>query len=396
MLTTRRRTRRLVPLAAVGAMLLTAAGVAPVASAADNVTIDLVGINDFHGRLESDPYGVPGAAVVAGAVDTFRAANPNTLFVSAGDNVGASTFTSFIQHDDPTLAALNAAGLAVSALGNHEFDQGRVDVDDHLVPGAAFPYLAANLIDTTTGQPAYPTYDIETVDGIRVGFIGAVTEQLPELVSPAGISTLTVAPIVSSVNAVADALSDGDESNGEADVDRAPRARGPGIARPGRLHRRLGLRHDRLRRRRQRRRDLLRAHPPGVRPPDPGERVAGRPDPSGGPVRLVRVPTSTTSSSWWTPPPERRVELLRGRPARDRAAWRALPGRPDGRCRSSPTPSPRPRAPATCPSAPSRPTCVGPCSPTARRTAGASRRSATSSPTSSCGPVSPPVRSSPS
>ena len=213
----RRRPWRLVPSAAAGALVLTAA-VAPVASAADNVTIDLVGINDFHGRLEADPYGVAGAAVLAGAVDDFRAANPNTLFVSAGDNVGASTFTSFIQHDDPTLAALNAAGLAVSALGNHEFDQGRVDVDDHLVPGADFPYLAANLIDTATGQPAFPTYDVQTVDGIRVGFIGAVTEQLPELVSPAGISTLTVAPIVSSVNAVADALSDGNEANGEADV----------------------------------------------------------------------------------------------------------------------------------------------------------------------------------
>ena len=139
MLTTRRRTRRLVPAAAAGALALTAA-VAPAASAAngDPVTIDLYGINDFHGRLEATGYGVAGAAVLAGALDQFRTANPNTLFVSAGDNVGASTFTSFIQHDDPTLDALNAAGLDVSALGNHEFDQGRVDVDDHLTQRAAF------------------------------------------------------------------------------------------------------------------------------------------------------------------------------------------------------------------------------------------------------------------
>lgn len=219
MLTTRRLTRRLVPAAAAGALALTAA-VAPAASAADGdpVTIDLYGINDFHGRIEAGSSGVAGAAVLAGAIDQFRTANPNTLFVSAGDNVGASTFTSFIQHDDPTLDALNAAGLDVSALGNHEFDQGRVDVDDHLTQRAAFPYLAANLIDNATGTYAYDPYVIKDVDGIRVAFVGAVTAHLPELVSPAGISTLTVEPVVSSVNAVADALSDGDEANGEADV----------------------------------------------------------------------------------------------------------------------------------------------------------------------------------
>ncbi|MDO8122603.1 5'-nucleotidase C-terminal domain-containing protein [Isoptericola sp. b490] len=217
MLTTRRRPWRL-PVAAAGALALTA-GVAPAASAADgDVTIDLYGINDFHGRIEAGSYGVAGAAVLAGAIGQFRAANPNTLFVSAGDNVGASTFTSFIQDDNPTIDALNAAGLDVSALGNHEFDKGRTDVDDHLAPRADFPYLAANLVNAGTDDPAYDPYWVTDVDGVRVGFVGAVTEYLPELVSPAGISTLRVAPIVDSVNAVADQLSDGDTANGEADV----------------------------------------------------------------------------------------------------------------------------------------------------------------------------------
>ncbi len=86
-----------------------------ITATAAPVTIDLLGINDFHGRLEASSPSA-GAAVLAGAVDSFRAANPNTVFVAAGDNIGATTFTSFIQKDVPTIDALNAMGLDVSAL----------------------------------------------------------------------------------------------------------------------------------------------------------------------------------------------------------------------------------------------------------------------------------------
>ncbi|GEN80323.1 ExeM/NucH family extracellular endonuclease [Actinotalea fermentans] len=181
------------------------------------VTIDLLGINDFHGRLEASGA-VAGAAVLAGAVDSYRAANPNTLFVSAGDNIGATTFTSFIQDDEPTIAALNAAGLDTSALGNHEFDRGRADLDERVLGLADFPYLAANVYDRATGEPAYDPYWVTDVDGIQVGFIGAVTEALPTLVTPAGIATLETRSIVTEVNRFAGRLSDGDATNGEADV----------------------------------------------------------------------------------------------------------------------------------------------------------------------------------
>ena len=58
--------------------------------------------------------------------------NPKTVFAAAGDLIGASTFESFIEQDKPTIDALNAAGLEVSAVGNHEFDQG---YDDLVEPG---------------------------------------------------------------------------------------------------------------------------------------------------------------------------------------------------------------------------------------------------------------------
>ena len=188
-----------------------------LSSALPPVNIDLLSINDFHGRLEAS-RAVAGAAVLAGTVNQYRAANPNTVFVGAGDLIGASTFTSFIQNDQPTIDAFNAMGLDASALGNHEFDQGRDDVDNRILPAASWDYLSANLYDRATDKPAYDEYSLETFGGVTIGFIGATTDQLSSLVSPAGIASLEVKPVVPEVNRVADALSDGDPSNGEADV----------------------------------------------------------------------------------------------------------------------------------------------------------------------------------
>src|SRR5699024_10205498 len=86
------------------------------------VDLDILSINDFPGRIEAGGDSA-GAAVLACAVEGFEEENPNTLFVSAGDNIGASTFTSFVADDEPTMDVLNAMDLDVSALGNHEFDK---------------------------------------------------------------------------------------------------------------------------------------------------------------------------------------------------------------------------------------------------------------------------------
>lgn len=186
----------------------------PAAHAADPVDINILGINDFHGRIKSNGVEA-GAAVLAGAVKQIRTAHPNTVFAAAGDLIGASTFESFIAHDKPTIDALNAAGLEVSAVGNHEFDQGYDDLVNRVMApesesnpdgGAAWKYIGANVVMKDSGNPALdPTY-VKTMDGVQVGFIGAVTEHLPELVSPGGIADIKVTDIVDAVNTEADAL----------------------------------------------------------------------------------------------------------------------------------------------------------------------------------------------
>ena len=173
----------------------------------DVEAIQILGTNDFHGRIANEATsGTAGAGVLAGAVNQLRTANPNTAFVAAGDLIGASTFESFILDDEPTIDALNAAGLDVSAAGNHEFDQGYEDLAVRVQDRADWEYIAANVRNKSDDSHALAPSWTQTFGDIKVGYVGAVTEHLGELVSPGGISTITVTDIVTEVNAEADAL----------------------------------------------------------------------------------------------------------------------------------------------------------------------------------------------
>ncbi|MFI9526728.1 ExeM/NucH family extracellular endonuclease [Micromonospora rosaria] len=191
-----------------------------ITTTAKPVNLQLLSINDFHGRLESpatvggQPVG--GAAQLAGLVDHLRQQNPNTAFVSAGDNIGASTFVSAIDDDNPTIDVLNKAGLTVSAVGNHEFDKGITDLTDRVAERADFPHLGANVYRGT--ERVLPAYSVEEIGGVRVGFVGVVTEQTASLVNPEGVAGLTFRDPVAEANLVAGQLKDGDPANGEADV----------------------------------------------------------------------------------------------------------------------------------------------------------------------------------
>jgi 5'-nucleotidase len=176
------------------------------AQAADPIVLNLLGINDFHGRIDTN------TVKFAGTVEQLRAeaGEARTLMVSAGDNVGASLFPSAVEGDIPTLDVLNALDLDASAAGNHEFDKGYSDLTERIAPAADFPILGANVL-TTGGEPALDPYEIVEVDGLDVAVVGAVTQETPSLVNPDGVAGLTFADPVASINdtvADLDALAD--------------------------------------------------------------------------------------------------------------------------------------------------------------------------------------------
>ena len=59
---------------------------------------------------------------MATLVSQLREGHRNTIFVAAGDLIGASPFLSAMFHDEPTIEALSMMGLNISSVGNHEFD----------------------------------------------------------------------------------------------------------------------------------------------------------------------------------------------------------------------------------------------------------------------------------
>lgn len=190
------------------------AGTTPPAPATTEVQV--LATNDFHGRIKANGTEA-GAAVIAGAVKQLKAENPHTVFAAAGDLIGASTFESFIAHDKPTIDALNSAGLEVSSVGNHEFDQGYDDLLHRVMApydattnpygGAAWKYLGANVHKPGAPQSELldPTY-VRDFDGVQVGFIGAVTEHLDELVAPGGMEGVQIEDVVTATNREADRL----------------------------------------------------------------------------------------------------------------------------------------------------------------------------------------------
>ncbi|POH61330.1 ExeM/NucH family extracellular endonuclease [Arthrobacter glacialis] len=167
--------------------------------------INLLNINDFHGRIDAN------TVKFAGTVEQLRAAagDANTAFLSAGDNIGASLFASASQNDKPTIDVLNALKLQASAVGNHEFDKGYADLDGRVTAASDWDYLGANVYAKGTTTPALDEYKIVSVNGVKVAIIGAITQETPTLVTPSGISMLDFGDPVEAVNRVAKKITDG-------------------------------------------------------------------------------------------------------------------------------------------------------------------------------------------
>lgn len=184
----------------------------------DEARITLFDITDFHGHIEQGP-------AVASAWQAARAGNPDaSLFVSAGDLVGGSPYDSAAQRDQPTLDMARSWGLSVSAMGNHELDRGVDDFNGRIAaPANGIGWVGSNVkASGAQGKDRLPRlhpYVTRTVAGKRVAFIGAVTDALFSVEEPRALEGIRLTGrAVEAVNEEAARLSDGDESNGEADA----------------------------------------------------------------------------------------------------------------------------------------------------------------------------------
>jgi 2',3'-cyclic-nucleotide 2'-phosphodiesterase (5'-nucleotidase family) len=219
--------------------------------------VRILSINDFHGQVPDsdakvDGVDIGGAATLSAYVQRERAGNPSgTVFVSAGDLVGASPPASSLLRHESSMAVLGAMGLDITTFGNHEFDRGYAEAirliygDDALPaaqraqgipvtgaagarkrrkgsaakvdaragakhvakargkakwPGSPFPWINANVVDKRTGRSVLPPYVIKEIDGVKVAFVGATTKELKKVTLAKGIPNVEAKDPVPVIN----------------------------------------------------------------------------------------------------------------------------------------------------------------------------------------------------
>ncbi|HEY0920346.1 bifunctional metallophosphatase/5'-nucleotidase [Devosia sp.] len=161
--------------------------------------LNILHINDFHSRFESitgtdsncnaegeskgECFGGIGRlrTAIDQRRDALKAGGENVVLLSAGDNFQGSLY--YTQYKSQVVTDFfNQMGFDVVATGNHEFDDGPEEYAK-FIENAQFPVIGGNFDTskdpTLAGRPAGVI--VLTVGGEQVAFVGATTEDTPEI-----------------------------------------------------------------------------------------------------------------------------------------------------------------------------------------------------------------------
>ncbi len=180
------------------------------------LSLNLLHINDSHSHLipetidlklagETTRVSLGGFARVAAKIKALRASLDNTLTLHIGDAIVGTLYYSLFK-GEADAAAMNALGFDAMVLGNHEFDDGNVNLQQFL-NRLDVPALSANvdfsqseaLNDSQLTQPIKP-YIIQQVDGQSIALVGLTT--LKTLVSSSPGKDLSFADEVATAQTI--------------------------------------------------------------------------------------------------------------------------------------------------------------------------------------------------
>jgi 5'-nucleotidase len=210
--------------------------------------VRVMSYNDLHGNMRSPgnlavrlnssseaavAHRAGGIDYLSATLDQLKRHAAHSFIASTGDAIGASPLVSALFHDEVTIEAMNLIGTGVNVVGNHEFDEGFTELlrmrnggchptdagttparscilqsnGDVTVPfagapfaGSQFPFLAANVVNSATGQTIFPATMIQQFGPVRVGFIGVVLRETPTIVAPSGVAGLTFQDEIERIN----------------------------------------------------------------------------------------------------------------------------------------------------------------------------------------------------
>lgn len=143
---------------------------------------------------------VGGSATLSSYIKKYKAESPNVLLLNAGDDF-QGTPISTITKGKSQIELMNMLMPDAMELGNHEFDYGRENVTES-IKASKFIVLAANLFDAKNAKNFATPYTIKTINNVKIGIIGLMTEELHSLSLPENVKNLDVKKLSETVNAI--------------------------------------------------------------------------------------------------------------------------------------------------------------------------------------------------
>lgn len=221
------RSKFLVSLSATAALFCALSTTADAKTTAKNVPVQFLGINDLNGYIDSTYTNSAGKTIGGMAslaynlskekqafakTNNLKSANTNSISVHTGDILGGGPAISSLLQDHPTISILNAMNFQLGVIGNHELNEG-LDEFLRVIQGKKATYdtpnydlvsrykieksnttiLAANVINKKSKKTisGFKPYEIKTINGVKVGFIGVVDPYVQQLIMPTHTKNLS-------------------------------------------------------------------------------------------------------------------------------------------------------------------------------------------------------------
>ncbi|MCG9894771.1 MAG: metallophosphoesterase, partial [Fimbriimonadaceae bacterium] len=186
---------------------------AAAVSLAQGFTFTIIHANDVHSHVEptvirnrdtGTEVRLGGLSQAANLMQRLRRESTNPLLLHAGDAFQGTIYFNVYQGLSDA-ALMNLMGWQAMAVGNHEFDLGPKALADFAAQ-VRFPVLAANLdvSEEPLLKDRVKRSAILNTPGGRVGVVGAVTPDTPNISSPG--PTVKFLPLAESVQAEVDML----------------------------------------------------------------------------------------------------------------------------------------------------------------------------------------------
>ncbi|HDR7793555.1 TPA: bifunctional metallophosphatase/5'-nucleotidase [Bacillus luti] len=154
------------------------------------VTLNILLTSDIHGTVYPIHYhdnssAELGLAKISTLIKKERTQNTNVLLIDNGDFIQGTPLTyhyATYEKDkkNPMSLLANYLNYDAAIVGNHEFNYG-MDILNHAVETANFPYLSANILDKNIKEPYFgKPYIIKHIESnIKIAILGVTTHYIP-------------------------------------------------------------------------------------------------------------------------------------------------------------------------------------------------------------------------